>query len=358
MALLSFITILVVACPCAMGLATPTALMVGIGKGAQNGILIKNAESLEKTGKITDLVLDKTGTITTGKPKVLKVFWNDDSKKSILAALEANSSHPLAKAIVDFLPQKNFINIQNFQNIPGKGIKGVLEGNLYLAGNKQFVLQNNIEISKNDFENSENSLVYFANEKELLGIIEIGDELKPDIEKHLKMINNQGIKIHLLSGDNILAVKKIAEKLGIENFKGEVLPEQKADYINSLKSDKTVIAMVGDGINDTLAFTQADVSIAMSDGADVAKEIADITILGHDLSRVKKAITLSKNTSATINQNLFWAFFYNVLAIPVAAGVLFPSTGFLMQPMYASAAMAMSSISVVANSLRLKMKNI
>jgi Cu2+-exporting ATPase len=264
----------------------------------------------------------------------------------------------LAKAIVDFLPQKNFINIQNFQNIPGKGIKGVLEGNLYLAGNKQFVLQNNIEISKNDFENSENSLVYFANEKELLGIIEIGDELKPDIEKHLKMINNQGIKIHLLSGDNILAVKKIAEKLGIENFKGEVLPEQKADYINSLKSDKTVIAMVGDGINDTLAFTQADVSIAMSDGADVAKEVADITILGHDLSRVKKAITLSKNTSATINQNLFWAFFYNVLAIPVAAGVLFPSTGFLMQPMYASAAMAMSSISVVANSLRLKMKNI
>jgi Cu2+-exporting ATPase len=332
--------------------------MVGIGKGAQNGILIKNAESLEKTGKITDLVLDKTGTITTGKPKVLKVFWNDDSKKSILAALEANSSHPLAKAIVDFLPQKEFINIQNFQNIPGKGIKGVLEGNLYLAGNKQFVLQNNIEIFKNDFEDSENSMVYFANEKELLGILEIGDELKPDIAKHLKVINNQGIKIHLLSGDNIFAVKKIAKKLGIENFKGEVLPEQKADYINSLKSDKTVIAMVGDGINDTLAFTQADVSIAMSDGADVAKEVADITILGHDLSRVKKAITLSKNTSATINQNLFWAFFYNILAIPVAAGVLFPSTGFLMQPMYASAAMAMSSISVVANSLRLKMKNI
>ena len=358
MALLSFITILVVACPCAMGLATPTALMVGIGKGAQNGILIKNAESLEKTGKITDLVLDKTGTITTGKPKVLKVFWNDDSKKSILAALEANSSHPLAKAIVDFLPQKEFINIQNFQNIPGKGIKGILEGNLYLAGNKQFVLQNNIEIFKNDFEDSENSMVYFANEKELLGILEIGDELKPDIAKHLKVIKNQGIKIHLLSGDNIFAVKKIAKKLGIENFKGEVLPEQKADYINSLKSDKAVIAMVGDGINDTLAFTQADVSIAMSDGADVAKEVADITILGHDLSRVKKAITLSKNTSATINQNLFWAFFYNVLAIPVAAGVLFPSTGFLMQPMYASAAMAMSSISVVANSLRLKMKNI
>ncbi|MCP9755062.1 cadmium-translocating P-type ATPase [Lacihabitans sp. CCS-44] len=357
MALLSFITVLVVACPCAMGLATPTALMVGIGKGAQNGILIKNAESLEKTGKITDLVLDKTGTITTGKPKVLNVIWKDESKKSILAALEANSSHPLAKAIVEFLPQKDFINIQNFENIPGKGIKGLFDGTLYLAGNKQFVLQNDIKILNNDFEDSENSLVYFATEKELLGIIEIGDELKPEIQKHLNEITNQGIRIHLLSGDNILAVKNMAQRLGISDYKGDVLPEQKADYINSLKAQNKVIAMVGDGINDTLAFTQADVSIAMSDGADVAKEVADITILGNDLSRVKKAITLSKNTSATINQNLFWAFFYNVLAIPVAAGVLFPSTGFLMQPMYASAAMAMSSISVVANSLRLKLKN-
>jgi P-type Cu2+ transporter len=332
--------------------------MVGIGKGAQNGILIKNAESLEKTGKITDLVLDKTGTITTGKPKVLHVFWKDESKKSILAALEANSSHPLAQAIVKFLPQKDLINIQNFENIPGKGIKGLFDGTLYLAGNKQFVLQNQVEISANPFEESENSLVYFATEKELLGIIEIGDELKPEIEKHLNEITNQGIRIHLLSGDNVLTVKNMAQRLGISDYKGEVLPEHKADYINSLKTKNRVIAMVGDGINDTLAFTQADVSIAMSDGADVAKEVADITILGTDLSRVKKAITLSKNTTATINQNLFWAFFYNVLAIPVAAGILLPSTGFLMQPMYASAAMAMSSISVVANSLRLKLQNI
>jgi P-type Cu2+ transporter len=264
----------------------------------------------------------------------------------------------LAHAIVDFLPQKEFINIQNFENIPGKGIKGIFEGQHYLAGNKQFILQNEIEIPKNDFEDSENSLVYFATEKELLGIIEIGDELKPEIEKHLSEIMNQGIKVYLLSGDNALAVKNMAQKLGISDYKGEVLPEHKADYINSLKTQKRVIAMVGDGINDTLAFTQADVSIAMSDGADVAKEVADITILGNDLSRVKKAITLSKNTRATINQNLFWAFFYNILAIPVAAGVLFPSTGFLMQPMYASAAMAMSSISVVANSLRLKIKKI
>ena len=358
MALLSFITVLVVACPCAMGLATPTALMVGIGKGAQNGILIKNAESLEKAGKITDLVLDKTGTITTGKPKVLNAFWNDETKKAVLAGLEANSKHPMAHAVAEFLVENMPAKIENFENIPGKGVKGVFENKLYLAGNKQFIVEIGIEIKENHFEGSENSLVYFANETELLGILEIGDELKPDIEKHLSAIKNQGIQIHLLSGDNILAVKRMAEKLGISNFKGEVLPENKAKYINNLKAENKIIAMVGDGINDTLAFTQADVSIAMSDGADVAKEVADITILGHDLSRVKKAITLSKNTTATVNQNLFWAFIYNVLAIPVAAGALYASTGFLMQPMYASAAMAMSSISVVSNSLRLKLKNI
>ena len=358
MALLSFITVLVVACPCAMGLSTPTALMVGIGKGAQNGILIKNAESLEKAGKITDLVLDKTGTITTGKPKVLNAFWKEETKKAVLAGLEANSKHPMAHAVAEFLSENVPAKIENFENIPGKGVKGVFENELYLAGNKQFIVENGIEIEENHFEGSENSLVYFANETELLGILEIGDELKPDIEKHLSAIKNQGIQIHLLSGDNILAVKIMAEKLGISNYKGEVLPENKAKYINGLKAENKVIAMVGDGINDTLAFTQAEVSIAMSDGADVAKEVADITILGHDLSRVKKAITLSKNTTATVNQNLFWAFIYNVLAIPVAAGALYASTGFLMQPMYASAAMAMSSISVVSNSLRLKFKNI
>jgi P-type Cu2+ transporter len=358
MALLSFITVLVVACPCAMGLATPTALMVGIGKGAQNGILIKNAESLEKAGKITDLVLDKTGTITTGKPKVLNAYWKDETKKAVLTGLEANSKHPMAHAVAEFLSENVPAKIENFENIPGKGVKGFFENKLYLAGNKQFIVENGIGIKESHFEGSENSLVYFANETELLGILEIGDELKPDIEKHLSAIKNQGIQIHLLSGDNILAVKKMAQKLGISNYKGEVLPENKAKYINSLKAENKVIAMVGDGINDTLAFTQADVSIAMSDGADVAKEVADITILGHDLSRVKKAITLSKNTTATVNQNLFWAFIYNVLAIPVAAGALYASTGFLMQPMYASAAMAMSSISVVSNSLRLKFKNI
>lgn len=358
MAFLSFVTVLVVACPCAMGLATPTALMVGIGKGAQNGILIMNAQSLENAGKITDLVLDKTGTITTGNPSVLKTQWIVEDKKEILVSLESNSTHPLATAICQYYSENKLLKIVNFENFPGKGISGFYDNDIYFAGNKQFVLEKGIDIKSDVFEESENSLVYFANEKQLQGILEIGDELKPDIQEHLKTIIDKNIRIHLLSGDNILAVRKMAEVLGIQHYMGGVLPEEKARHINSLKAENKVIAMVGDGINDTIAFTQADVSIAMSNGADAAKEVADITILGHDLSRVISAIALSKNTSAVINQNLFWAFIYNVLAIPVAAGVLFKSTGFMMQPMLASAAMAMSSISVVANSLRLKIKKI
>jgi Cu2+-exporting ATPase len=358
MAFLSFVTVLVVACPCAMGLATPTALMAGIGKGAVNGILIKNAQSLENAGKITDLVLDKTGTITTGETRVIKTHYFDASKKSILASLESNSTHPLAHAICQNYPELERVKIENFENFPGKGISGFYDGQSYFAGKKQFILDKGIVINSEQVRDSENSLVYFSNEKELLSIIEIGDELKPDIEMHLKILAENNIKVHLLSGDNILSVSKMADKLGILDFKGGVLPEEKATYINSLKTENAVVAMVGDGINDTIAFTQADVSIAMSNGADAAKEVADITILGHDLSRVISSIQLSKNTTAVVNQNLFWAFIYNILAIPVAAGVLYNSTGFMMQPMLASAAMALSSISVVGNSLRLKTKKI
>jgi Cu2+-exporting ATPase len=358
MAFLSFVTVLVVACPCAMGLATPTALMVGIGKGAINGILIKNAQSLENAGKITDLVLDKTGTITTGEPRVIKTHYFDATRINILASMESNSTHPLARAICQYYSELELVKIENFENFSGMGISGYYGGQTFFAGKKQFILNQGIAVKTDYAQDSENSLVYFSNEKELLAIIEIGDELKPDIEKHLKTLAANHIKVHLLSGDNILAVSKMANKLGIVNFKGEVLPEEKADYINSLKSKNAVVAMVGDGINDTIAFTQADVSIAMSNGADAAKEVADITILGHDLSRVISSIQLSKNTTAVVNQNLFWAFIYNILAIPVAAGVLYNSTGFMMQPMLASAAMALSSISVVSNSLRLKFKKI
>lgn len=356
MAFLSFVTVLVVACPCAMGLATPTALMVGIGKGASNGILIKNAQSLEKAGKVTDLVLDKTGTITTGQPTVIKTSGLIDANAIVLKSLEANSTHPLALAICKYYDHLSMLQLQNVVNFPGKGLVGEYENETYFAGSKKFMLENGI-VFHEQFE-SENSLVYFGNNKQLIGIVEIGDKVKPDIEHHLNHIKSKGIEIHLLSGDNNLAVEKMAKSLGIASYKGEVLPEQKAEYIKSLKSSGKIIAMVGDGVNDTIAFTQADVSIAMSDGADAAKEVADITILGDNLSRVWSAIALSKNTTAIINQNLFWAFIYNILAIPVAAGVLLNSTGFMMQPMLASAAMALSSISVVSNSLRLKFKKI
>ncbi|MCP9769777.1 heavy metal translocating P-type ATPase [Lacihabitans sp. LS3-19] len=363
MAILTFITVLVVACPCAMGLATPTALMVGIGKGAQNGILIKNAESLERAGKVSDLTLDKTGTITQGKPLVLSEIEYSDEKE-ILVAIEQNSTHPLAQAIVKYYNLKTNIVLGKTENFPGKGLKTTFENENYFVGNIAWLKENKILLNQKQEKDlakiteNGNSIVLFANSTSLLSIIEIGDDLKPGIEKDILEIQNSGIEIHLLSGDNSKAVEKLAKSLNIKHFIGDLLPEQKAEYIDKLKTEGKVVGMVGDGINDTVAFTSADVSIAMSDGSDVAKEIADITILGHDLSRVKKAITLSKNTSAVINQNLFWAFFYNVLAIPVASGALFYSLGFMMQPMVASAAMAMSSITVVSNSLRLKFKKI
>jgi Cu2+-exporting ATPase len=304
------------------------------------------------------LVLDKTGTITTGEPRVIKTHYFDATNINILASMESNSTHPLARAICQHYSELELVKIENFENFPGMGISGSYGGQAYFGGKKQFIVDQGITFNNDHAQDSENSLVYFSNEKELLEVIEIGDELKPDIEKHLKTLAGNHIKVHLLSGDNILAVSKMANKLGVLNFKGEVLPEEKADYINSLKSMNKIVAMVGDGINDTIAFTQADVSIAMSNGADAAKEVADITILGHDLSRVISSIQLSKNTTAVVNQNLFWAFIYNILAIPVATGVLYNSTGFMMQPMLASAAMALSSISVVSNSLRLKFKKI
>jgi P-type Cu2+ transporter len=354
MAFLSFVTVLVVACPCAMGLATPTALMVAIGRGAANGILIKNAESLENAGRITDLILDKTGTVTTGKPTVVGTHWFDNTKASVLKSLELNSTHPLAQSIVRNLENHETIQLSEVENFPGKGIRGVSGNVSYFAGSKSFMLDNGIDINKSGSFFSQNSIVYFGSEKVLLGIFEIGDQLKPEVEKNLQTFEEIAIEVHLLSGDNHAAVENMALSLKIKNYKGEVLPDQKAEYINSIKDQTRVLAMVGDGVNDTLAFTQADVSIAMSDGADAAKEVADITILGDNLSRVSMAIQLSKNTSKIVNQNLFWAFIYNILAIPVAAGVLMTSIGFMMHPMLASAAMAMSSISVVSNSLRLK----
>lgn len=356
LALLSFITVLVVACPCAMGLATPTALMVGIGKGAANGILIKNAESLEKAGKITDLVLDKTGTLTKGKPDIITEKWYDsaDIYRKILVNIERNSTHPMAKAIVGHFPEEKEINIEQIENISGKGIKATFDENSYWAGNEQFMLENGVEIT----EKSNASIIYFAKNNTLIAEFEVGDTLKTNVKADITALHRMGIKLHLLSGDKHLVVKDLAKTLGIDQAEGEVLPDQKGEYVQKLKENADMVAMVGDGINDAVALAEADVSIAIGEGSDAAKEVADITLLGTDISTIKKAIRLSKFTTSTIYQNLFWAFIYNTLAIPVAAGILYFYNGFLMSPMLASAAMAMSSVSVVSNSLRLKFKKL
>lgn len=356
LALLSFITVLVVACPCAMGLATPTALMVGIGKGAANGILIKNAESLEKAGKISDLVLDKTGTLTKGKPDIVSENWYDPAAiyPKILVNIERNSTHPMAKAIAGHFPDEEEINIEQVENISGKGIKATFEGESYLAGNEQFMLENGVKITVK----SNASIIYFAKNNTLLADFEVGDTLKTNVKADITALQRMGIKLHLLSGDKQPVVKDLAESLGIDQAQGEVLPDQKGDYVQKLKGNSDMVAMVGDGINDAVALASADVSVAIGDGSDAAKEVADITVLGTDISTVKKAINLSKFTTSTIYQNLFWAFIYNTLMIPVAAGILYFYNGFLMSPMLASAAMAMSSVSVVSNSLRLKFKKL
>jgi len=366
MAFLSFISVLVVACPCAMGLATPTALMVGIGKGAREGILIKDAKVLENSSKITDVVLDKTGTLTKGKPSVKSVSWFENNQEllSVLYNMEKASSHPLAKAVIENIGDQAILIFEKLEVVSGKGISATLGTDTYFLGNNEFLIESGVlfsEKQKNEIKEiveRGHSLVLFSKSKELIALFEIGDEYKDNIEEELNLLRKDNITLHLLSGDHPKTVAVFAEKLGIVNFYGGMLPNQKADYIIKLKNQAKVVAMVGDGINDTLAFVEADVSVAMSEGADIAKEVADITILGSELSRLRKAFTLSKQTNATIHQNLFWAFVYNILAIPLAAGVLFFYNGYTMQPIVAAAAMDFSSVSVVLNSLLLKIKKI
>jgi Cu2+-exporting ATPase len=366
---LVLITVLIIACPCAMGLATPTALMVGIGKGAEKGILIKDAESLETAHKIDTLVLDKTGTITKGKPEVLEVRWhkNYDKEKIMrpLLLLESKSEHPLAKAMIEYLgsDRKNDAQIE-FLNIPGSGITGLIDGKQYYAGNKELIKSNEISVDEefNDFEqqlmDKAYTIVYFANEMETLGIFGIRDPYRDGAKKTIIDLQNHGIDIVLLSGDNKFITEKIANELNIKAFKGGMLPNQKGVYIKELKSRDKVVAMAGDGINDAHALAEADIGIAMGSGTDIAMESAGITLMQSDIHRIRDAVYLSKATVTTINQNLFWAFAYNILAIPIAAGILFPLTGFLLNPMIAGAAMAFSSVSVVTNSLRLKKKKL
>lgn len=361
---LALVTVLIIACPCALGLATPTAIMVGVGKGAEKGILIKDAESLEIAKKVNAIVLDKTGTITEGRPVVADTLWldNNDDKKSFLLSLEKHSEHPLAEAIVRYFDGVGLESVSDFENIPGKGIKGVIGGQVYLAGNKTLLIDGNVLIDKQLNEKAElyssqsKTVIWFADGEKALTIVAITDEIKPTSRIAIDQLQNAGIGVYMLTGDNEATAKEIATQTGIKHYKSEVLPQQKSDFVKQLQAEGRIVAMVGDGINDSAALAQADLSIAMGKGSDIAMDVAKMTIISSDLTKIPEAIKLSKQTVTTIRQNLFWAFIYNLIGIPIAAGILFPLSGFLLNPMIAGAAMALSSVSVVSNSLRLKWK--
>lgn len=361
--LLAAITVLVIACPCALGLATPTALMVGIGKGASQGILIRDAGSLELARKMDVIILDKTGTITEGKPEVTDVAWlnGDNSMEPVLVSLEKKSEHPLAEAVTRYF-KSAAVEVSDFRSITGKGASVVYDGKSYFAGNLRLLSEHGIQPHNGLLEHSKQwvgeskSVIWFADEAQALAVIAIADRVKPSSAEAIGRIRQMGIEVIMLTGDNEATAAAIAGQVGIGQYHAGLLPDQKAGFIKSLQEKGSVVAMAGDGINDSAAMAQADVSIAMGQGSDIAMDVAEMTLISSDLNKIPDAIRLSRHTVRTVRQNLFWAFIYNVIGIPVAAGVLYPFTGFLLNPMIAGAAMALSSVSVVTNSLRLKWK--
>lgn len=363
-AILSAVSVLVIACPCALGLATPTALMVGIGKGAEHHILIKDAVALEKMRSINCVVLDKTGTLTEGMPRVSDILWvvpENDRDKSILLASEQKSEHPLAEAIVTFLNgQTTAYPIENFDSITGKGIQTTVGENLFWTGSRSLLESNHCELTEeqkeqiHSWQEAGKSVVFFGENNRLIAIIAIADMLKATTTEAIKQLKAMQIEVHMLTGDATRTAATLAETLNIEHFKAEVLPDDKEAYIMELQAAGKRVAMVGDGINDSQALARADVSIAMGKGTDIAMDIAMVTLITSDLLLLPKTFTLSKKTVRLIYQNLFWASIYNLVSIPLAAGVLFLVGGPMLNPMIASGAMAFSSVSVVLNSLRLK----
>lgn len=359
--LLALVTVLIIACPCALGLATPTAIMVGIGKGAEKGILIKDAGSLESAKNVNTIVLDKTGTITAGMPVVSDVMWrnNDSTPAKYLAGIEKRSEHPLAEAIARHFGDVPPIAINRFDSVTGKGVKATADGNVYFAGNQRLLKENNIAIDSvleheaRRLSTGSNTIIWFSDHMNALAVVAIADTIKSSSKQAILQLQSAGIEVHMLTGDSDSAARQIAAEVGIEHYKAEVLPAQKAAYIKELQGRGKIVAMVGDGINDSAALAQADLSIAMGKGSDIAMDVAKMTIISSDLTKIPEAIKLSVQTVRTIRQNLFWAFIYNLTGIPIAAGILFPVNGFLLNPMIAGAAMALSSVSVVMNSLRI-----
>ena len=400
--LLAMVTVLIIACPCALGLATPTAIMVGIGKGAENGILIKDAESIETARKIDTVVLDKTGTVTEGRPEVTHLIWSrpevthliwsrpetpswpdimkreadsasgaQDTKvsretylKNIFFSLEKLSEHPLAEAVVKYLKGSSEVKVKEFESITGEGVTGVCEGSRYFAGNLRLMKKNGISISPDLTQKAEEltaearTVIWFSDEKNALALAAVTDRIKESSIRAVHTLQNEGIEVYMLTGDNEATAAAVAAQAGIRHFKAGVLPQDKAGFIRNLQQKGRKVAMAGDGINDSAALAQADLGIAMGGGSDIAMDVAGVTIISSDLSKIPEALRLSRLTVRTIRQNLFWAFIYNMIGVPIAAGILYPVNGFLLNPMIAGAAMAFSSVSVVSNSLRLKRKKL
>ena len=401
--LLALVTVLIIACPCALGLATPTAIMVGIGKGAERGILIKDAESLETARKVNAVVLDKTGTVTEGHPAVQHILWlNEEARQSapVLLALERQSEHPLAEAILgneelrmmneerrmkneelrikdeefaafnehSSFPREagilhsSFKKVDGFESVTGQGVKGIYKGIPYYAGNRRLMqgrrISPTLQEAASAWEAEAQTVVWFANETEALAVIAIADRIKPSSIEAIRTLQAGGINVHLLTGDNEATAQAIARQVGITQYKAGVLPQDKAAFIHQLQQEGKVVAMVGDGLNDSAALAQADLSIAMGSGSDIAMDVAKMTLISSDLRKIPEALHLSRLTVRTIRQNLFWAFIYNTIGVPIAAGVLYPVCGFLLNPMIGGAAMAFSSVSVVTNSLRLRRKKL
>lgn len=369
-ALLTSITVLVIACPCALGLATPTAIMVGIGKGAEHNILIKDAESLELMYRVNAIVLDKTGTITEGKPVVTDIHWTpgaeDERYQSILLEIERRSEHPLADAVVQKFKERvvNEILVSDFENQTGKGVTAKVGDKVYLVGNRALLEVNHVVLDDDNeklavrWEGDGKTVVFFAGEGRVLALVAIADKIKESSRQAVATLHEKGIDVYMLTGDNALTARAVADQVGIRHFKAEVMPGEKANFVQALQHEGKVVAMVGDGINDSQALAQADVSIAMGKGSDIAMDVAKVTLITSDLNVIPRAIALSHQTVRAIRQNLFWAFIYNIIGIPLAAGVLYGINGFLLNPMIAAAAMAFSSVSVVTNSLRIKWKKL
>ena len=378
--LLAMVTVLIIACPCALGLATPTAIMVGTGKGAENGILIKDAESLEVAKKIDVVVLDKTGTLTEGKPRVTGCMWAAPGKQEeyrrILLALEKKSEHPLAGAVVEYLEKDHpecpvpaeggepSGKPSSFEAIPGRGIRGTADGRTFMAGNREMLQSAGVRIppemerQAGEWESAARTVVWFADTSGAIAVLAIEDAIKPTSPEAVAELSKMGIRVYMLTGDNEVSARAVATACGIEHYRSGVLPEDKIGFIRSLQGRGHKVAMAGDGINDSAALAQADLSIAMGQGSDIAMDAAMVTVLSSDLKKIPQTIRLSAMTVRTIRENLFWAFIYNLIAVPVAAGVLYPLNGFLLDPMIGGAAMALSSVSVVSNSLRMKYRKL